>query len=142
MDRQIYEQTDPKWRIAQNEFKSEIEQITRYRLVPIPMKYRADYMVFVGSQAKALFELKCYSSTSVQYPEIWISADKIMFCLMFGQFLRLPFYLWAKWTDRIGYMLITDDTPYTIGMMTNGTRNDPADHEPCCQFSKSEMKYL
>jgi len=140
--RPMYEEADPRWRVAQDQFKAEIQQITGYRLEEIPRKYGADYIVMKHSTIIGLYEIKCRDHAIGKYADYMISVHKITTSLIFAQFLRLPFVLWIKWTDRIGYIQITKDTPRTLGMGTNGQRSDPADREPMLFFQINQLMLL
>jgi len=142
MDRPMYEDENPQWRIAQNEFKAEIQQITGYRLEEIPRKYGADYIAWKGSTIIALYEIKCRDHPVGKYSDYMISLHKIVTSLIFAKFLHLPFLLWIKWTDRIGYIQIEQDTVRSLGMGTNGQRSDPADREPMLFFQISQFNLL
>jgi len=142
MNRPIYEDEDPQWRIAQNSFKDEIEQITGYRLEELPRKYGADYFAWKSSNIIAMYEVKCRDHTVNKYADLMISVHKIVMSLIFAKFLNLPLFLWIKWTDRIGYIEIRQDMPRSLGMGTNGQRSDPADREPMLYYEINKFHLL
>lgn len=137
-------QPSPESVAAMDQFTTEIETLTRSKLVKIPFKYGARFISVMGEQnePKQLVELKVRDIESDKYESYGISVHKCVTALLYGDAMRLPFILYVKYSDgRIGYVEITSNMLSNV-RITPSTRENANDIEPCITFPTKLFTWL
>jgi hypothetical protein len=121
-----------------------IASYTRSDLFKIPIKYGADYIAFRKEIVASFIEIKCRTCTKETYTTYMISLHKIMTALDYAEALNVPFVVFVRWSDCIGYVEINRIlvSLAEVAMGTNDTRNDPNDKEPCLFIPITSFKII
>lgn len=116
---------------GERETKEIIEKCWNVNLCKMPISYYIDYMGMRNNKPKMLVEIKNRNIRSDQYPDIMVSANKIMHGALASKFYKVPFVFVVKTSDKVLYHMYDEYYQYDIryGGRTLNTR-DSADIEP------------
>lgn len=83
-----------------------------------------------------LVEVKCRKNPVGAYPDLMISANKIRKGQQLSEYMKIPFFLAIRWTDRTAIRKVENDERFQIkiGGRPPKARNDVLDVEPCCMI--------
>lgn len=140
MARPLYE--DEQDLNGENAFKEKIEQYLKASLMKMPKKYCADYMVFRNNAPVAIIEVKIRNVSRNTYITYMLSLHKVLYALNMASMLMIPFFVFVKWTDAMGYCQIMEGHLATIEMQNVNFRDDPDDIEPCIFVPISTFKLM
>lgn len=105
-----------------------------------PLTYKVDWCMSKGKEIKAWAELKIRNMEVNKYPDVMISAHKMVCGRELSLHSGVPFVIFIAFSDRLGFHIVDLDRSYRMeyGGRTKATR-DSADIEPVCFMNVSEF---
>lgn len=138
--RPIYEDEEDKKN--EEEWRRLIEEACSCTLQHLTMKYRFDFVVLRNGRAVAFAEVKNRTNSKNKYSTYMISSLKIERGMSFSEKFGLPFYLFVKWTDAYGYVLIKKEIIESLQMQQSNFRGDEQDIEPCVHIRIGDFTFF
>lgn len=128
---------------AERAFADEIESMIENKLLKLPVKYGADFIVFVKEgEPGMLIETKIRNINHDRFRDYGISLAKCVTALTYADAVGVPFFLWVKFADgKIGRKRINGETLQMV-IMAGSYRNDGDVAEPCVSFPTNDFEWM
>lgn len=106
-----------------------IEEWAACKLVKTGKFAHWDFDAYRGIVHVAMIEFKCRTNPRLKYPTYMISARKWEHLQESSRRTMKPALLVVRWTDYLGYVVVSDDTPVQISTGGRVDRGDAQDIE-------------
>lgn len=111
---------------------------------PLPTHSCADYLLLDRNSGLSLAELKCRSVSSLHYPTLILSRQKVLRIIACADALSLPFYLIVQWLDGIFWQQLVGSDLLMLKVTRGGRvdRQDAGDMETVYEIPTASFKPL